>query len=206
MRTNVYIDGFNLYFGAVRKTPYRWLDVQRLCELLLPNPQHVIQTVKYFTAHISPRPNDLQAPQRQQAYLRAVRTRPKVQTYFGHYATREVTLPLANTQPMQFVKVLRTDEKGSDVNLAVHLVNDCHALKLDSVVIVSNDSDLAEALRIAKALGKNVGMLNPHKHPSQRLTQHCTFIKHIRPKVLAASQLPDPVHDAQGPIHKPAGW
>ncbi len=206
MRTNVYIDGFNLYFGAVKGTAYRWLNVQRMCELLLPDPPHVIETIKYFTARISARPNDPQAPSRQNAFLRALAAQPKVRIFYGHYATREVTLPLANTNPMRFARVLRTDEKGSDVNLAVHLVNDCHSLPLDSVVIVSNDSDLAEALRIARALGKNVGMLNPHKHPSQRLTQHCTFIKHIRQSVLAASQLPDTVHDTVGPIHKPAGW
>ena len=36
IRTNVYIDGFNLYYRALRRTPYRWLDVRRLAQLLLP--------------------------------------------------------------------------------------------------------------------------------------------------------------------------
>ena len=36
IRTNVYIDGFNFYYGALRKTPYRWVNIRRLCELLLP--------------------------------------------------------------------------------------------------------------------------------------------------------------------------
>lgn len=204
MRTNVYIDGFNLYFGAVKGTPYKWLDVQRLCEQLLP--PHDIQSVKYFTARISARASDPQAPTRQQAYLRALATRPKVRLFYGHYTSHEVTLPLANTTPVRFARVIRTDEKGSDVNLAVHLVNDCHTLMLDSVVVVTNDSDLAEALRIAKGLGKNVGILNPHRHPSNKLAQHCTFQKSIRHGVLAACQLPNPVNDARGPIHKPAGW
>ncbi len=204
MRTNVYIDGFNLYFGALRKTPYKWLDVQRLCEQLLP--PHNIVAIKYFTARISARANDPQAPTRQQAYLRALATCSKVRIFYGHYTTHEVTLPLANTTPMRFAKVIRTDEKGSDVNLAVHLVNDCHTQQLDSVVVVTNDSDLAEALRIAKGLRKNVGILNPHENPSGTLGQHCPFQKDIRRGVLAASQLPNPVHDARGPIHKPASW
>ena len=115
-------------------------------------------------------------------------------------------LPLANTSPLRFVRVIRTDEKGSDVNLAVHLVNDCHTQPLDSVVVVTNDSDLAEAIRIAQGLKKVVGILNPHQNPSNTLSQHCTFQKDIRKGVLSASQLSNPVNDARGPIHKPVNW
>ena len=203
-RTNVYIDGFNLYFGALKGTPYKWLDLEKFCQLLLP--AHNIQTIKYFTARISARASDPQAPTRQQTYLRALATQPKVRIYYGHYMSHEVSLPVANTSPMRFAKVIRTDEKGSDVNLAVQLVNDCHTLTLDSVVAVTNDSDLAEALRIAKGLRKTVGILNPHQHPSYTLARYCDFQKEIRHGVLANSQLSNPVRDARGEIHKPARW
>jgi len=53
MRTCVYVDGFNLYYGALRNTPYKWLDVARLCGLLLPN--HDITRIAYFTARVSAR-------------------------------------------------------------------------------------------------------------------------------------------------------
>jgi len=49
MRTSVYIDGFNLYYRAVRGTPYKWLDVKRVCENLL-DPKHRIVAVNYYTA------------------------------------------------------------------------------------------------------------------------------------------------------------
>ena len=52
MRTNVYVDGFNLYYGALRGTPYKWLDIRRMCELLLKD--HSVARVTYFTARISP--------------------------------------------------------------------------------------------------------------------------------------------------------
>ena len=52
-KTRIYIDGFNLYYGAVKDTPYRWLDVRRMCELLLP--EYSIETIKYFTARVSAR-------------------------------------------------------------------------------------------------------------------------------------------------------
>jgi len=74
MKTYVYIDGFNLYYGAVRGTPYRWLDIRKLCQLLLP--KHQIATVKYFTARVSGRPGDPDKSTRQQTFLRALATLP----------------------------------------------------------------------------------------------------------------------------------
>ena len=52
----IYIDGFNLYYGAVRKTPCKWLDLSKLCARMLPQDQ--ILEIKYFTAKVSGRPND----------------------------------------------------------------------------------------------------------------------------------------------------
>lgn len=66
MRVNVYVDGFNLYYGAVRETPYKWLDLGELCRLLLP--QNQINRIRYFTALVESRPYDPQQPQRQQTY------------------------------------------------------------------------------------------------------------------------------------------
>src|SRR5712691_4425208 len=53
-KVNVYIDGFNLYYGALKGTPYKWLDLGRLCQALLPSD--TIQEIKYFTARVSARP------------------------------------------------------------------------------------------------------------------------------------------------------
>jgi hypothetical protein len=81
--TNVYIDGFNLYYGAVRNTPYRWLDLLKLCQLMLPTDS--IKEIKYFTARVGGRPNDPDAPTRRQIYLRALRTLPSLKIYYGHF-------------------------------------------------------------------------------------------------------------------------
>jgi len=71
MRAFVYSDGFNFYYGAVRGTPYKWLDVNRMCQLLLPHDE--IAQIRYFTAPVSPRPNDPQQAQRQQTFIRALK-------------------------------------------------------------------------------------------------------------------------------------
>ena len=52
MRTRIYIDGFNLYYGALKNISFKWLDLSRLFRPLL-KPNHNILKIKYFTAHIS---------------------------------------------------------------------------------------------------------------------------------------------------------
>ena len=78
-------------------------------------------------------------------------TGPKVKVYFGHFLSHRVRAPLA--QPVdnrRTAEVVRTEEKGSDVNLAVHLLNDGWLDAYDCAVVVSNDSDIAEAMRLVK--------------------------------------------------------
>ena len=36
VRANVYVDGFSLYYAALKGTPYKWLNLRRLSRLLLP--------------------------------------------------------------------------------------------------------------------------------------------------------------------------
>ena len=72
MATIVYIDGFNLYYGAVKGTANKWLDLEVLCRRLLPKDNLV--KIRYFTALVAIRPSDPQQPARQQAYLRALAT------------------------------------------------------------------------------------------------------------------------------------
>jgi hypothetical protein len=131
LTTNIYIDGFNLYYGALRNTPYRWLNPEALCQLLLP--KNTIGEIKYFTALVSARPNDPDQPLRQQLYLRALGTLPKVSVHLGHFLTHKVTMALVVPpgQPQQYAKVIKTEEKGSDVNLATHLLHDARVLGIN---------------------------------------------------------------------------
>lgn len=207
MRTFVYLDGFNFYYGAVRGTPYKWLNIPEMCRRLLP--RHQIERVKYFTALISARPGDPDQANRQQTYLRALRTLPEMEVHLGHFLTSHVRMPVANCPPgeQRYEKVIKTEEKGSDVNLAVQLVADAYRSRFEAAVVVSNDSDLAEAVRIVRQeLQLTVGILNPHKRASRTLLAHASFMKPIRRGVLGACQLPTPLSDEEGLIHKPVRW
>ena len=205
MKTCVYVDGFNLYYGALRHTSYKWLNILRMCQLLLPSDQ-VLQ-VKYFSARVSARPKDLDQPVRQATFWRALRTIPEVTIIEGSFLVNTVSMPLANTNPQQYARVIKTEEKGSDVNLAAHMVSDAYKKKFEMAVLVTNDSDLAEPVRIvSEELGLPVGLVNPHKNPSFTLKRHALFIKQIRSGVLRASQFPSILTDANGTFHKPVPW
>lgn len=206
--TWVYVDGFNLYYGAVKDTPYKWLNINRLCELLLPN--HSIDRIKYFTARVSGRPDDPDKPTRQQIYFRALRTVPNLEIIYGSFLFHEVMMPLA--QPTaggpKFVRVIRTEEKGSDVNLATHLVRDAFRAEFQSAVLITNDSDLQEPVRIVQEeLGREVGILNPHRQTASRvLARRASFIKQIRAGALRASQFPQTLRDHRGEFRRPGRW
>jgi uncharacterized LabA/DUF88 family protein len=203
LRANIYIDGFNFYYGCLKGTKYKWLDFSKLCQFLLP--KNTVGNIRYFTAQVVPRSHDPQQGQRQQTYLRALRTIPNLSIIEGHFSVKNVRMMKADGSGA--VTVIKTEEKGSDVNLASYVLTDAYDGLYDVAVIISNDSDLAYPLSyIRQRLGKVVGLLNPHQHPSQVLMRHKDFYKPIRPSVLAASQFPDQMTDSAGVFHCPSSW
>ena len=207
MRTSIYIDGFNLYYRALKNSPHKWLDLKQLASNLL-QPHHTISEIKYFTAIVSGK-IDASQPIRQKTYIRALKSHiPEFSVYYGHFLTHTVSFPKSPlTKPPSFTEVVKTEEKGSDVNLAVHLLNDAWLDRYDCAIIISNDSDLAEPLRLVREQNnKKIGLISPliHGHPSRELQKHAHFVKRIRKGVLKVSQLPSPIPGTK--IHKPAGW
>lgn len=207
MKTYVYVDAFNLYFGCCKGTPFKWLDVSRLCQFKLPG--HQIEKIEYFTARIHARPSDPDQPRRQQVYLRALKTIPNLEIYYGHFLTHVVKMSLAYPSPGQdpYVDVIRTEEKGSDVNLATQLLHDGYNDRYECAVVLSGDSDLLAPVEIVmNELKKPVGVLNPQKKDCRVLLKQATFYKHVRKGVLAASQFPATLTAAQGSFSKPKTW
>lgn len=211
-RVNVYIDGFNFYYGAVKDTPYRWLDFGRFCRAVLPRDD--INTIRYFTALVKPTPDDPAIQQRQQAFLRALGTVPDLTIHLGRFSQNVKRRPLAHTppgRPLQMVDVLQREEKGSDVNLASHLLMDGFEQEYEVAVVVSNDSDLLEPIRLVRQrLGLRVGILNPYKRTAQDLLGEADFYRSVQErryqKALASCQFPSTLTDATGTIHRPVGW
>ncbi len=218
MRFNLYVDGFNLYYGALRGQPYRWLDLRAFGQGLI-RPSDELHRVRYFTARVRPRSQDPHAPERQGAYLRALSTLPDVAMHFGQF--------LASVRVMQradgggAVRVVRSEEKGSDVNLATHLLLDAFDDEFDAAIVVSNDSDLAEPIRVVQSrfdlpVGVAFPVLNRHRGgrrrpPSNTLREVATFVRFItgsskNRRLLARCQFPETLTDDRGSFTRPPEW
>ena len=207
MKTNVYVDGFNLYYGAVKDTPYKWLDLAALCAALFPRNQ--INRIRYFTAIVDARPPDLQQPVRQQTYIRALETLPGLSVHLGTFRTRATRMRLVHPprSGSQTVEVWKTEEKGSDVNLASYLLLDAFRKDCDTAIILSNDADLKAPIDIARTeLKISVGVVNPHRPAKRSLDLQPTFFKQLRTGPVAACQFPTLMTDATGQFQKPATW
>lgn len=226
VRTTLYVDGFNLYYGAAKHTRFKWVNVVKLAETVLPGLR--VDRTRYFTALVKSGPADPQQRQRQETYIRALQTLPNLTVHYGHYLRSEVMMPMVSPPP-NFARVVKMEEKGSDVNLATYMLVDAFRNECDQLVLITNDSDLAEPVRIIQSeLRSRVLILNPQSvdtaarssirsgrkvtaRPSQVLSRHAHRSKDIRsdgPNChMALSQFPDTLIDAHGrTIHKPTAW
>ena len=209
MITNLYIDGFNLYYRALKDTPFRWLDLRRLAETLFP--QDSINRVCYFTARLNARPGNPSQRQRQQTYLRALATLPDFDVYDGAFRSGVKRRPLA--EPVaglpRYVLVRDSEEKGSDVNLATRLLVDGFNGKYEQAVVMSNDADFSSAMRYVRDdLALRVTLVNPDpKSASPReLADAATYVRRLWKSHLRRSQLPETLRDEVGVITKPEEW
>jgi hypothetical protein len=177
-RTYVYVDGFNLYYRALRKTKFKWLNLEALVGGLLDTDNR-IDRIRYFTAPVSGK-FDPGVPIRQQRYFL---TKPKMR-------------PLVSPAPggPTHVEIWNTEEKGSDVNLATYLIHDAWRDLFDVAVVLSQDTDLNEPVRIVRdEIKKSIGVIILDGKAPGRLASLGSFVRHITPADLAASQFPDRV-------------
>ena len=209
MITNLYVDGFNLYYRALKDTPFRWLDLRQLAATLLP--QDAINMVCYFTARLDARPGNPAQRQRQQAYLRALATLPGFDVHYGVFRSGVKRRPLVEPVPglPAHVLVRDSEEKGSDVNLATRLLVDGFNGEYEQAVVVSNDADFAAAMRYVRDdLGLRVTLVNPDPRNAspRQLADAATYVKRLWKSHLRRSLFPDTLTDGIGTITKPVGW
>ncbi|MER6827001.1 NYN domain-containing protein [Streptosporangium sp. NPDC000563] len=210
MLTNVYVDGFNLFYGRLKGRPYKWLDLDALAHHLLP--RHEINHIRYFTARVIAWPNDLDKPDRQDLYLRALSTIPHLSIHLGRFQVSTVRMRLANP-PLDgpsVAEVIKVEEKGTDVNLGAYLVADALTCDYEAAVVISNDADLAEPIRMVRQdYGLPVGIFNP-QHPRKRSGElektQPWFFRQLHAGDLIGCQFPERLYDRDGEIQRPKGW
>lgn len=210
-RTRVYIDGFNLYYAAFDRAKIpshlKWLDLRQLCVNALP--KNAVDLVRYCTAKVNATPTDPGQPARQEAYLQALRTIPELAIHYGEFVLNDKNLKLVNPQGShKRARVWVAEEKGSDVNLASYLLFDAFRDSYDVAVVISNDSDLKEPVRLVRhELGKVVGVLHVDGDRRCVFAGKVDFIKPLRESHFRNSQFPDLVTDSEGKsIQRPPEW
>lgn len=204
MKTIVYVDGFNLYYRLLKgKTGVKWLDLEALIRKYLA-PQADLLKIRYYTAPVNAK-GDPQAPEDQQAYLNALRSRPLVEIINGRFLTSKKWAGLVHPPEYRprvtmlepypdVVRIYNTEEKGSDVNLGVHLVQDAYLDRFDQAIILTNDTDLLEPMRIViEDVGKRVGLYAPVRSPAKSLKDIASFVYHISLADARACQFPEKV-------------
>jgi uncharacterized LabA/DUF88 family protein len=229
-RTVVYIDGYNFYYGRLRGSSHKWLDVVSLFEqiIAIQDPESSIQAVKFFTAYALAKfaTHGQASIEAQQAYHRALTLRhpERLEIVYGSHShdksgtllpTYRVGEPFDRTIQSRVWKI---EEKQTDVNLAIAMYRDAAKGLVDHLVICSNDSDAEPEL---KAIREDfpqltVGVITPirpvtgdarHRSISASLSRHAHWTRQsILDSELEASQLPDHVPTNKKPIRRPGHW
>lgn len=158
IKTAVYIDGYNLYYGRLRGTSFKWLDVVQLFQslLLARDQSERLEKVNLFTAHALANfsTNGKASVEAQSAYHRALLTkyRDRLEIIYGTHSydksgalLPEFVLNQAYDRTKR-VRVWKIEEKKTDVNLALSMYRDASRGLYDRIILVSNDSDAEPAL------------------------------------------------------------
>ena len=216
-KTTLYVDGLNLHHQLEKTNPQlMWLDLFRLAERML-RKQNTISQVNYYVARFNPS----KKADQQKIYLDALQSQaPKVAIHYGEFKQQIRRVKLADAKANQlpnFANALLSEEKKTDVNLASHLVRDAFLNRFEVAVVLTNDTDFVEAIRIVREeVGLPVGILSPSRLASQNpelprqfwihgeLRKAATFHKHIRQSHLANAQFPRRIPGTK--IIRPPGW
>ena len=227
MQTIVYIDGYNFYFGLLKNTAHKWLDVVSLVKHIchIQNPESVVVGVKFFTAPIITRVSSRgdQAQHSQQTYHRALSARHPgiLEIINGYYILEQGNLPEYKHPIVKKDKVAvwRLEEKQTDVNIALHLYRDAALQNCGQVVLVSSDSDLEPALAFIKQDYPHIqrGLILPRPKPAESANaarpsnktlsdlSHWTR-SYVLDEELKQFQFPDRVATQKKPALKPDYW
>jgi hypothetical protein len=205
-RSIVYIDGFNFYYGALRGTRHKWLNLESVFRRLRPDDD--LQAVYYFTALVN-------GPKRsrQECYLRALSTLSTVRIILGKFKIKVIRCRVAGCAYPGSRFFDAPEEKRTDVNIALQMLDDVHHARADRMILVSGDSDLVPALEMVKAQSPQTQVIVyvPSRHPvrgaATELRAAADKDRTFPLRLLEICQFPSEVPDGRGGvIRKPAGW
>jgi 6-hydroxy-3-succinoylpyridine 3-monooxygenase len=230
LRTRVYIDGYNLYYGCLKNSAYKWLDIRTLAEHILANTplmrngesatyRFVNPAVKYFTASILKAfANSDDSISCQAKYHNALIAHlgGEFEIIKGYYDARPARAYRWEhgkaAHDSEQIAIWKLEEKKSDVALALHAYSDAVRDEVDQLVVVTNDSDFEPAMRMIRSHSKAIlGLVAPIRakagNVNRELEKHAHWVRrYILDDEFARSQLPTIVTRRDNALHKPLSW
>jgi uncharacterized LabA/DUF88 family protein len=206
-RTIVYIDGFNLYYGAIRDNPsWKWLDLEKFCRHLRPHDD--LRLIRYFSALV-----EGTARANQEAYLRALAATPSIEITLGKFKKKTLKCGVAPCKWTGNKRYGTQEEKRTDVNIAIFMLDDAYRDMCDHFILLSGDSDLVPALNMVRLRfpEKKITVYVPSRSPVRGAAVEIRTAAHVNRtlplNLLPKSQFPDRVPDGSGGfITRPATW
>lgn len=200
-RLVAYIDGFNLYYGMreAHLNSSRWLDLHGMCTSLL-KPSQQLELVRYFTTRVR---GDTDAANRQATFIDALLARGGVEIDFGHFLSKSTNCRRCGARNRKH------EEKKTDVNIAVRLLEDAYDDRFDTAMVISGDSDLVPPVVSVRNRfpHKRVVVAAPPKRWSTQLKQAANAALRISALTIQSNRLPDPVVASNGvTLQAPKGW
>lgn len=231
LRTRVYIDGYNLYYGCLKRSSYKWLNPLALIECILPTIlyeqggqpiRYRFQSpaIKYFTAPILEafaKSDDSTECQANYHEALAGQLQGELQIIKGYHDARPARAHCWEegkaARECDKVDIWKLEEKQSDVALALHAYSDAIRQEVDQIIVLTNDTDFVPAMRMIRDYHTLVivGLIAPIS--PERGTVNAGIEKrahwtrrHIRDEEFVRSQLPHVVRGKSRAIHKPITW
>ncbi|WP_223460376.1 6-hydroxy-3-succinoylpyridine 3-monooxygenase [Pseudomonas sp. A-R-26] len=235
LRTRIYIDGYNFYYGCLRGTPHKWLDLLPLFErhilpsaLVTDGDGRIRQSallsspsIKFFTAKIiesvARAPDSVSSQARYHTALRKVHD-GRIELIEGYYAVNKMKVKIVDAEhpdraprECQEIQAWKVEEKQTDVNLALQAYHDAITGQIDHAVIVTNDTDIAPALEMIRAhtsvlIGVVVPTTDQRRPPNTDLVKLAHWKReYVNESELAACQFPR-VIQGRKPTIKPESW
>lgn len=195
MRINAYIDGFNLYYSIreLQEQRLKWLDLRKLCSHFIKNNDN-LKEVYYFTALFK---IDYNKKQRHKDYIEALKEHSQIEVILGKFKKKFLKCKLCSEQYQTY------EEKESDVNIAIQLLEDAFLDKFDKAFLVSADTDLTSTIRKIRQLfpNKEIILLIPPKRRTQsyELSQIANGWIEIKKSHIRNSLLPKQVGNISSP-------
>lgn len=234
LRTRIYIDGYNLYYGCLKNTTYKWLDLEKLFfGKILPSimieeggikysSSPAEKCLKYFTATIIEKAaKSLDSVSSQASYKRAlsIHSEECIEIIQGYYSLTKAAARIIDAEnPEKYprdchqLQAWKLEEKQTDVNIAMHAYHDAIHDNVDHIVFVTNDTDIVASLNfIRNYTDKKIGLITPSLENNRQTNNYLSDLAHwvrrdIKEDELRDSQLPLVIPSRRKPVTKPDSW